>query len=210
MSLLADTVNQAVDFFGSGGGVMYPLLLVSLVLWILITRKSKELVTSRREERGVAECLASLARNELIGAEWQQAVMRNFLRLGRQGCGDDLKLMDQLTKGIGTKVDGSVKAILVLAGVAPLLGLLGTVSGMITTFDVIAGFGTGNARAMASGISEALVTTQTGLVVAVPGLIIGNLLRRRVEGVKNRMDLFVRALVTARREDRLSEIIRKE
>jgi biopolymer transport protein ExbB len=204
MSLLADTINQAIDFFGSGGGVMYPLLLVSMALWVLIIRKSRELVISRREERGVAECLASLARNELIGAEWQQAVMRNFLRLGRQDCGDDLKLMEQLTRGIGTKVDGSVKAILVLAGVAPLLGLLGTVSGMITTFDVIAGFGTGNARAMASGISEALVTTQTGLVVAVPGLIIGNLLLRRVEGVKNRMDLFVRALVTARREGQLS------
>jgi len=204
VSLLADTINQALDFFGSGGGVMYPLLLVSMALWVLIIRKSRELVISRREERGVAECLASLARNELIGAEWQQAVMRNFLRLGMQDCGDDLKLMEQLTKGIGTKVDGSVKAILVLAGVAPLLGLLGTVSGMITTFDVIAGFGTGNARAMALGISEALVTTQTGLVVAVPGLIIGNLLLRRVEGVKNRMDLFVRALVTAKREGQLS------
>jgi biopolymer transport protein ExbB len=199
--LLSDTIKQAVNFFGSGGGVMYPLLLVSLVLWTLIIRKSKELVTSRREEQGMAECLSSLARNELIGAEWQRAVMRNFLSLRSRGGGDDFELMKQLTRGIVTRVDGSVKAILVLAGVAPLLGLLGTVGGMITTFDVISGFGTGNARAMASGISEALVTTQTGLVVAVPGLIIGNLLRRKVEGVKNRMDLFMRALVTAGRED---------
>ncbi|OPL13749.1 MAG: hypothetical protein AVO38_13025 [delta proteobacterium ML8_D] len=185
---------------------MYPLLLVSLFLWTLIIRKSKELVTNRREEQGVAECLASLARNELIGAEWQRAVMRNFLRLKRQGCGDDLKLMQQLTRGIVTRVDGSVKAILVLAGIAPLLGLLGTVGGMITTFDVISGFGTGNARALASGISEALVTTQTGLVVAVPGLIIGNLLRRKVEGVKNRIELFIRALVAAFREGPRSDI----
>jgi len=204
--LLSDTIKQAVDFFGSGGGVMYPLLLVSLFLWTLIIRKSKELVTNRREEQGVAECLASLARNELIGAEWQRAVMRNFLRLKRQGCGDDLKLMQQLTRGIVTRVDGSVKAILVLAGIAPLLGLLGTVGGMITTFDVISGFGTGNARALASGISEALVTTQTGLVVAVPGLIIGNLLRRKVEGVKNRIELFIRALVAAFREGPRSDI----
>ncbi len=206
MILLSDTIKQAVDFFGSGGGVMYPLLLVSLFLWTLIIRKSKELVTNRREEQGVAECLASLARNELIGAEWQRAVMRNFLRLKRQGCGDDLKLMQQLTRGIVTRVDGSVKAILVLAGIAPLLGLLGTVGGMITTFDVISGFGTGNARALASGISEALVTTQTGLVVAVPGLIIGNLLRRKVEGVKNRIELFIRALVAAFREGPRSDI----
>jgi biopolymer transport protein ExbB len=204
--LLSDTIKQAVDFFGSGGGVMYPLLLVSLFLWTQIIRKSKELVTNRREEQGVAECLASLARNELIGAEWQRAVMRNFLSLKRQGCGDDLEMMQQLTRGIVTRLDGSVKVILVLAGIAPLLGLLGTVGGMITTFDVISGFGTGNARALASGISEALVTTQTGLVVAVPGLIIGNLLRRKVEGVKNRIELFIRALVAAVREEPGSDI----
>jgi biopolymer transport protein ExbB len=130
--------------------------------------------------------------------------MRNFLRLGKQGCSKDSKYLEKLTSRVGTRMNGSVKAILVLAGVAPLLGLLGTVSGMITTFEVIASFGTGNARAMASGISEALITTQTGLVVAVPGLIIGNLLQRRVEGLKNRMDLFARALENARREDRLS------
>jgi biopolymer transport protein ExbB len=204
MSLLADTVNQAIGFFGSGGGVMYPLLLVSLALWTLIARKSQELVRIGREERGVEECLGSLARNELVGAEWQRDIMQSFLRLGGEGFGDDVGTMEQLTRGIGTRMDGSIKAILVLAGIAPLLGLLGTVSGMITTFDVIAGFGTGNARAMASGISEALITTQTGLVVAVPGLIIGNLLRRRVETMKNRMDLFVRALVANRRQGRLS------
>jgi hypothetical protein len=56
----------------------------------------------------------------------------------------------------------------VLAAVAPLLGLLGTVTGMIATFDVLAVFGTGNAKAMAGGISEALITTQTGLLVALP------------------------------------------
>jgi biopolymer transport protein ExbB len=204
LGFLTETINQAVDFFGSGGGIMYPLLIVSLVLWTLIVRKSKELLTIRREECSAAKCLASLSRNELIGAEWQRAVMRNFLRLGKQGCSKDSKYLEKLTSRVGTRMNGSVKAILVLAGVAPLLGLLGTVSGMITTFEVIASFGTGNARAMASGISEALITTQTGLVVAVPGLIIGNLLQRRVEGLKNRMDLFARALENARREDRLS------
>ena len=72
----------------------------------------------------------------------------------------------------------------------PLLGLLGTVTGMITTFDVISEFGTGNARALASGISEALVTTQSGLVVAVPGLLIGGFLFQRAQKIKGRMELF--------------------
>ena len=54
------------------------------------------------------------------------------------------------------------------AGIAPLLGLLGTVTGMISTFDVITEYGTGNPRLLSGGISVALITTQLGLIVAVP------------------------------------------
>jgi biopolymer transport protein ExbB len=68
------------------------------------------------------------------------------------------------------RIHRSLAVIAVLAAVSPLFGLLGTVAGMITTFDVISLFGTGNAKAMAGGISEALITTQSGLLAAVPGL----------------------------------------
>ena len=66
--------------------------------------------------------------------------------------------------------------ILVLAAVSPLLGLLGTVTGMISTFDIITEFGTGDPKLLSSGISEALITTKLGLVVAIPALLMGNLL----------------------------------
>jgi biopolymer transport protein ExbB len=66
--------------------------------------------------------------------------------------------------------------ILVMAAVAPLLGLLGTVTGMISTFDIITEFGTGDPKLLSSGISEALITTKLGLVVAIPALLLGNLL----------------------------------
>jgi len=66
------------------------------------------------------------------------------------------------------------------------MGLLGTVTGMIATFDSIAIFGTGNTRAMAGGISEALITTQTGLLVAIPGVYMKNFLVRRSEILKQR------------------------
>ncbi len=66
--------------------------------------------------------------------------------------------------------------ILVLAAVAPLLGLLGTVTGMISTFDIITEFGTGDPKLLSGGISEALVTTELGLIVAIPALLFGNLL----------------------------------
>jgi biopolymer transport protein ExbB len=88
-----------------------------------------------------------------------------------------------------------VNTILVLAAIAPLLGLLGTVVGMIKTFDVISMFGTGDAKSMASGISEALITTQTGLIVAVPGLILGNFIFRRAERIKVRMNRFCLGLL---------------
>jgi biopolymer transport protein ExbB len=66
--------------------------------------------------------------------------------------------------------------ILVMAAVAPLLGLLGTVTGMISTFDIITEFGTGDPKLLSSGISEALITTKLGLMVAIPTLLMGNLL----------------------------------
>lgn len=64
----------------------------------------------------------------------------------------------------------------VVAAVAPLLGLLGTVTGMIATFDVITRFGTGDPKMLSGGISEALVTTELGLIVAIPCLLLGNIL----------------------------------
>ena len=79
-------------------------------------------------------------------------------------------------------------AILVIAAVAPLLGLLGTVTGMITTFDIITEFGTGDPKLLSSGISIALVTTEVGLAVAIPTLIFGNLLSGWAESIKADME----------------------
>ncbi|MBE9569130.1 MAG: MotA/TolQ/ExbB proton channel family protein, partial [Proteobacteria bacterium] len=81
-----------------------------------------------------------------------------------------------------------LSVIAVLAAVAPLFGLLGTVTGMMTTFDVIAVFGTGNAKAMAGGISEALITTQSGLLVAIPGLFMSVFLIRRADHLESNLD----------------------
>ena len=76
----------------------------------------------------------------------------------------------------------------VLAAIAPLLGLLGTVTGMINTFQVIMQFGTSDPRMMSGGISEALITTQLGLVVAIPILIMHHFLERRVDKVIGDME----------------------
>jgi len=78
--------------------------------------------------------------------------------------------------------------IIVIAAVAPLLGLLGTVTGMIATFDIITEFGTGDPTLLSSGISIALVTTEVGLAVAIPALVFGNLLSGWAESIKDDME----------------------
>lgn len=77
--------------------------------------------------------------------------------------------------------------ILVIAAVSPLLGLLGTVTGMISTFEVITEHGTGDPQLLSGGISVALVTTELGLVVAIPTLLIGNMLSGWADRIKDDM-----------------------
>ncbi|MFK7958206.1 MAG: MotA/TolQ/ExbB proton channel family protein [Lysobacterales bacterium] len=78
--------------------------------------------------------------------------------------------------------------ILVIAAVAPLLGLLGTVTGMIATFEIITEFGTGDPKLLSGGIAIALVTTELGLIVAIPLLMVGNMLSSWSEGIKDQME----------------------
>ncbi len=85
-------------------------------------------------------------------------------------------------------IDRFGSAILVIAAISPLLGLLGTVTGMISTFDIITEFGTGDPKLLSSGISEALLTTKFGLVVAIPLLLVGNLLSSWARQIKNDLE----------------------
>jgi biopolymer transport protein ExbB len=81
------------------------------------------------------------------------------------------------------------------AAAAPLLGLLGTVTGMINTFNMITAFGTGDPKTLAGGISEALITTEYGLIVAIPSLLLHSVLSRRVKGVMGGMEQTAVALI---------------
>jgi len=82
-----------------------------------------------------------------------------------------------------------------LAAIAPLLGLLGTVTGMIDTFHVITQHGTGDPRMMSGGISVALVTTMLGLSVAIPIMLAHTLLSRAVDNMIGQMEEKAVALV---------------
>ena len=85
-------------------------------------------------------------------------------------------------------IDRFGAAILIIAAISPLLGLLGTVTGMISTFDIITEHGTGDPKLLSSGISEALLTTKFGLIVAIPLLVMGNLLSSWGQRIKNELE----------------------
>jgi len=95
------------------------------------------------------------------------------------------------------RIDRFASALVVITAGAPLLGLLGTVTGMIATFDVITEHGTGNPKLMSAGIAEALVCTALGLSVAIPTLLAGNVLASIGESIKNTLERGSLALLNA-------------
>jgi biopolymer transport protein ExbB len=93
------------------------------------------------------------------------------------------------------RLESLLPFIAVTAATAPLLGLLGTVTGMINTFEQITLFGTSDASKLAGGISEALITTKYGLITAIPALILHALLARRAQGVMATMEKYSAAFI---------------
>jgi biopolymer transport protein ExbB len=87
-----------------------------------------------------------------------------------------------------TRLNKTLPFIAVCASSAPLLGLLGTVTGIINTFKLISAFGSGDAKTLSSGISEALVTTEFGLIVAIPSLLLHAFLNRKAKSLIDRME----------------------
>lgn len=198
--MFIDLLERAIEHIETGGPVMYPLLVVSIILFFLVVKKSIEIRDFTRGDMPVLECLQSIGKPGFMAAIWQMEIIKGFL--SKRTFNDDLdrSILEVLRLRQIRFIMGSNKSIAFLASIAPLLGLLGTVSGMITTFLVIAKSGTGDAKALASGISEALITTQTGLVVAVPGLFLANFLRRRSNSIEDRIQRFCLGLHRSHRD----------
>ncbi len=185
-------LDATASYLRQGGWVMGPLVLVSLVMWTLILERWRVL---RRYARGDLDIpgLLAIARGEQpppapARRGLRAALVRAFveLRSGRPRL--DREILAQCRERLDRELEHRHEAIAVLAAIAPLLGLLGTVLGMIETFQVLSVFGTGNARALAGGISVALVTTQTGLLIAIPGLVLSGRLRDRAEQLRLRLE----------------------
>lgn len=189
MEFLIQGFEQFNTYMNSGGYVMWPLAISVLVLWYALgyryytlnrgskasvrnlVRKFKEGI--RSEPKGMIDG-AIVEAIHIVEAHGRTELTRAYVT----------DAFNKYTVEI-TKYSRLVKTIV---AAAPLIGLLGTVIGMIETFDSLADAALfSQSGGIAGGISQALFTTQLGLVVAVPGLIIGNILQRRAD--KMIMDL---------------------
>ena len=125
-------------------------------------------------------------------SDYGAAPVCRVLQAGLSNLGSNREILEQALQEAILKelprLERFLSTISVLAAVAPLLGLLGTVSGMINTFQAITIHGTGDPRMLSGGISEALITTQLGLLVAVPVLILHHFLERRVDAIVGEME----------------------
>ncbi|MDD4731758.1 MAG: MotA/TolQ/ExbB proton channel family protein [Desulfovibrio sp.] len=197
---LGDQALQLARYVESGGPMIWPLLAASVWAWTLILRKGRQLALWRREERSGKDVIAQALAGPVPPGPgddpnaWQWQLVREFLarRTGDQPL--DERLLHRLGHRFQDAADQGVTTILIFAAVAPLLGLLGTVTGMIDAFDALAAWGSASPRALSGGISEALISTQTGLLVAIPVLFAGQFLRRRAQTFKARVDRFCTAL----------------
>lgn len=189
---LASLESDKLDIFRKGGFWIWPILGIALFSSICGLVKFAQIVRIRTPQANwVSGILASLREGDQAKAENLAAGVTHPVAdvmsscLGYIKAGPDVVeevLYEQLI-GVQNKLQSWLPFIAITAATAPLLGLLGTVSGMIRTFNVITVSGTGDAKPLAGGISEALVTTLFGLVVAIPALIIHALLSRRCQGI---------------------------
>ncbi len=143
-------MEKVLGFFDQGGSLLWAILVVSVLMWTLILERYwffyfqlprlKAELLAYWQNRGTSRHFCEQRLKQSLGSQFFSQVFRG------------LKTVDMLTQ------------------ILPLLGLLGTVTGMIKVFEVINAFGASNARGMAAGISEALLTTMAGLITALSGL----------------------------------------
>ena len=185
------------DTLEGGGTIGYIILALGAFGLLLLLYRVFNLLRAGSNVKGISkvvtEKLETGSANEALeaikGYEGSTArVIKSTLRnLGKEREHIEDIVMENILNE-SSQIDRFGSFVLVIAAVAPLLGLLGTVTGMIETFDVITEFGTGDPKLLSGGISAALVTTMFGLIVAIPLLLLGNLLSGWAQSIKDSME----------------------
>ncbi len=186
------------DRLKSGGVLVIPILLVGLVAIII----ALERLIFLSRVRSNTDALMTKVTDLVFHGEYEKALditrpqqhrpTGKVLMAGLVHRGEKYEVIESaMSETMLTQIprlERFIGSLKVLAAVAPLLGLLGTVTGMINTFQVITTHGTGDPRLMAGGISEAMVTTQVGLAVAIPIMMMASFLGTRVKNIARDME----------------------
>ncbi len=190
----------------AGGIMMVPILLASIIAIAIIverlwTLQHDRILPSKLFEKVWQWVESSQLEEKHIQALEQNSPLGKVLAAGLSTRHRPREVMRESIEDAGRQVvhelDRFLTALGTIAGVAPLLGLLGTVFGMIRTFNSITTAGVGNPATLSAGIAEALVATAAGLAVAIPSLICFRLLRRRVDSLVIEMEKEAIKLVQA-------------
>jgi biopolymer transport protein ExbB len=166
-----------VELFLKGGGFMYPLLIASIIGVAVIIERAVTLSRARTDVRKLMKRVLDALHSKGVDAaaaecERTKGPIAAILHAGLKRAERGTDAVERAIETAGTIETSFLERGLIwlatLATIAPLLGFLGTVSGMIRAFNAIAEAEQVNAKLVASGISEALITTATGLLVAIP------------------------------------------
>ena len=159
MHWLYDSIEAIRDFMELGGPVLRWIALTIFLMWVLILER---LLYFRSQMKSMSA---------EIHDEWEARPERRSWNAHM--------IREQLISRFSMATNSSIPMIQTLVALCPLLGLLGTVTGMIKVFEVMAVSGSGNVRAMAAGVSQATVPTMAGMVGALSGVLLVTLLSRR-------------------------------
>jgi len=168
-----DLINAVSKLLGTGGNVLWLIFLVSICLWSLLCERLiyLKLIYPKLQH----SCLI----------QWQQ--QSNHCQSKER-----FYIKSYLISDAKMNMEKTLIVIKMLIAICPMLGLLGTVIGMIHVFDVMAVTGTGNARAMASGISQATISTMAGMIIAISGLYFHLLIKRMIKDNLHHLRLLLR------------------
>jgi biopolymer transport protein ExbB len=161
MQWAIDIWEAVRDFMELGGPVLTVIGWTIFLMWAVIIERMIYYQTGLRDL------------NKRIRDEWEGRPERRSWAAHQ--------IREALISEFSMSANTGVAVVQTLVALCPLLGLMGTVTGMITVFDVMAMSGSGNARSMAAGVSQATIPTMAGMVGALSGVFLVTLLTRRVE-----------------------------
>lgn len=203
------------EIIAAGGWLMYPIILCSIAVLGISGERFWTLSPTKIAPRHLlAQVWGWIKNNQLDGNKIRE--LKNSSALGKilaaglsnSRSGRDVMKdsIEEAANQVIHEMERYLSALGTIAAVAPLLGLLGTVFGMIKVFRDIMLEGTGNSQALAGGISEALITTAAGLVVAIPAMMAHRFFQRRVDGLVVTMEQEAIKLVDALHSDRRVDV----